>query len=68
MPMVFGWTLTLQIFVFFTFQSYVLPSRGSVRAVVRVKVRLRACLLRFVRFYRAYCTLVVRYCYVTGGI
>jgi len=25
-------------------------------------------LLHLVRFYQAYCTLVVRYCYVTGGV
>jgi len=25
-------------------------------------------LLRLLRFYQAYCTLVVSYCYVTGGV
>jgi len=25
-------------------------------------------LLRLLRFYQAYCTLVVRYCYVTSGV
>ena len=41
-----------------------------VRAIVRVKVRVkfRVYLLRLLRFYQAYCTLVVRYCYVTGGV
>jgi len=28
----------------------------------------RVFLLRLLRFYQAYCTLVVRYCYVTGGV
>jgi len=33
-----------------------------------VKVRFRVYLLRLVRFYQAYCTLVVHYCYVTSGV
>jgi len=32
-----------------------------------VKVKFRVYLLHLVRFYQAYCILVVRYCYVTGG-
>jgi len=41
-----------------------------VRATVRVKVRLRfrVYLLRLLRFYQVNCTLVVCYCYVTGGV
>jgi len=38
----------------------------SVRATV--KVRFRVYLLRLVCFYQAYCTLVVCYCYMTGGV
>jgi len=40
-----------------------------VRAMVRVKVRFRVYLLRLVRFYQAYCTLVVHNHFVTltGG-
>jgi len=37
-----------------------------VRATVRV--RFRVYLLRLLRFYQAYCNLVVHYCYVTGGV
>jgi len=36
--------------------------------MVRVKVRFRVYRLRLLRLYQAYCTLVVRYCYVTGGV
>ena len=36
--------------------------------MVRVKVRFRVHLLRLVGFYQAYCTLVVRNCYVTCGV
>jgi len=41
-----------------------------VRTMVRVKVmvRFRVYLLRLLCFYQAYCTLVVCYYYVTGGI
>jgi len=40
------------------------------RATVRVKVRFRVYHLHLLRFYQAYCTLVVRNsnCYVTGGV
>jgi len=31
-------------------------------------VRVKVYLLRLVRFYQAYCTLIMRYCYVTGGV
>jgi len=34
--------------------------------MVRAKVRFKVYLL--LHFYQAYCTLVVRYCYVTGGV
>ena len=34
----------------------------------RVNVRFRVYLLRLVPSYQAYCTLVVHYCYVTGGV
>jgi len=37
-----------------------------VRATIKVSFRVH--LLRLLRFFQAYCTLVVRYCYVTGGI
>jgi len=39
-------------------------------ATVRVKdrVRFRVYLLHLLRFYQAHCTLVVRNCYVTGGV
>jgi len=33
-----------------------------------VKVKFRVYLLHLLRFYQAYCTLVVRYCYITGVI
>jgi len=33
-----------------------------------VRVRFRVYLLRSVHFYQAFCTLVVHYCYVTGGV
>jgi len=38
--------------------------------MVRVKIRVRfgVYLLRLVHFYQAYCTLVVRNCYITGGV
>ena len=38
--------------------------------MVKVRVRFRVHLLHLVRFYQAlaYCTLVVHYCYVTGGV
>jgi len=36
--------------------------------MVKVKVRFRVYILRLVRFYQAYCSLVVRYCYITGGV
>jgi len=63
MPMVFGLVLTLlTLFLFFSFfQAYVLRLKVSVRAMVSVY------LSRLVRFYQAYCTLVVHCCYVTGG-
>jgi len=35
---------------------------------VKVGVRFRVYLLHLLRFYQAYCTLVVRDCYVTGGV
>jgi len=35
--------------------------------MVRVEVRFRVYILRLVRFYQAYCTLVVRYYYITGS-
>jgi len=35
---------------------------------LRVKVRFRVYLPPLVRFYQAYCTFVMRYCYVTGGV
>jgi len=40
------------------------------RLGVRVRLRLWLGLgfQRLLPFYQAYCTLVVRYCYVTGGI
>jgi len=37
-----------------------------VRATVRVKVRVY--LIHLVPFYQAYCSLIVRYCYVTGCV
>jgi len=33
-----------------------------------VKVRFRVYLLHLVRLYQAYCSLVVTYFYVTGGV
>jgi len=42
--------------------------RIRVMATVRVKVRFKIFLLRLLRFYQAYCTLVLHYCYVTGGV
>jgi len=36
--------------------------------MVKVRVRFRVHLLRLVDFYQAYCTLLVHYCYVTGGV
>jgi len=34
-----------------------------------VKVKFfRVYLLRLIRFYKAYCTLIVHYSYVTGGV
>jgi len=35
---------------------------------IRAAVKVRVYLLHLVRFYQAYCTLVVHYCYVTGGV
>ena len=34
---------------------------------IRVTVRFRVYLLHLLRFYQAYCTLVMRYCHVTEG-
>ena len=36
--------------------------------MVKVRARFRVNLLPLVHFYQAYCTLVVRNCYVTGGV
>jgi len=33
-----------------------------------VKVMLRIYLLHLLRFYQAYCTLLIRYCYFTSGV
>ena len=33
-----------------------------------VRVRLCVYLLCLVRFYQAYCTLIMHYCYVTDGV
>jgi len=49
-------------------QPQVLHLGVRVRATVRVKVRFKVYLLRLVRINQAYCTLIVRYCYVTGGV
>ena len=35
--------------------------------MVMVKVRFRVYLLHLVRFYQAYCTLIMRYCHATEG-
>jgi len=62
---------TFVLYFFFIFlQAYVLGLWVSVKATVRAKVRVRfrVYLLRLVRFNQAYCTLVVRYCYATGGL
>jgi len=66
MPVVFNLTLTLHTSLFFGFfQAYALP----LRVRIRIKVRFRVHLLRLLRFYQAYyCILVIRYCYVTGGV
>jgi len=62
MPMVLGSTLTLLTFVFFL---YFFAGSG-VRVGAMVKVRFRVYLLHLLRFYQAYCTLVVCYCYITS--
>jgi len=36
--------------------------------MVRVKVKFRVYLLRLLQIYQAYCILVMRYCYVAGGV
>jgi len=64
--MVFGSALTLPTLLFFVhfFQAYVLPLRVS----VRLGLQLGFYLLRLLHFYQAYCTLVMCYCCVTGGV
>jgi len=32
-----------------------------------LKVRVKVYSLRLLRFYQAYCILMVHYCYITGG-
>jgi len=39
-----------------------------VKVKVKVRVRFRVYLLHLLRFHQTYCTLVVRNCYVTGGV
>jgi len=73
MPMIFGSTLTLAYslsFFFYFFQAYVLPLQVSVLGYCRLGLglRFRVYLLHLVRFYQAYCSLVMRYYYVTCGV
>jgi len=44
---------------------------GFIRVRLGLVLRLRLSkdyLVRLLHLYQAYCTLVVRYCYVTGGV
>ena len=47
-----------------------LPLGVSVRLGFRAMVRVtfRVYILRLVHYYQVYCTVVMHYCYVTGGI
>jgi len=62
MAMVFNSTLISPTF----FHAYVLLLLVRVR-LAEVKARFWVYLLHLLCFYQGYCTLVMRYCYVTRG-
>jgi len=71
MPMVFGSTLTLPTFILFFFSLLFFRLRClrlGVRVRLRLWLRLGVYLLRSLPFYQTYCTLAMRYCYVTSGV